>query len=112
MRRKNADLVQTTVRPVREDRPAFDLRRYDSPLGTDLSYHLEVQIRMLREALEVTWWRFKDKSNSKQVRSATIFSVYRDYGLGIIIERETAQSYKRRCTVNTTKILYTEASVE
>jgi hypothetical protein len=54
MRRKNADLVQTIVRPVREDRPAFDLRRYDSPLGTDLSYHLEVQIRMLREALEVT----------------------------------------------------------
>lgn len=49
-----ADLVQTTVRPVKEERPAFDLLRYKERVGEVRAYQRDVNRHRFREALDVT----------------------------------------------------------
>lgn len=56
-------LVQTITRPVNEDRPAFDCFRKFRDLGSDRSYHFEVNNLMFRDALEVVGLRRKNKNN-------------------------------------------------
>ena len=58
-----ADLVQTTTRPDREERPALDFFRKESGLGTLRSYHFDDQLITFREALDVTCSFFKNKIN-------------------------------------------------
>ena len=59
--RKSEDLVHTITRPVSVERPALDFLVNASCDGTARLYHLRFQDKMFREALEVTYFLFKDK---------------------------------------------------
>lgn len=49
------------VRPVRDDRPAFDCLRYDNTQLRDRSYQRDEKVLMEREAFEVVDLRDKNK---------------------------------------------------
>ena len=57
------DLVHTTVRPVRDERPALDRFLYNDRVGEALSYQRDVNFSNFLEALEVGRALVKNKIN-------------------------------------------------
>ena len=74
-RLNKADLVQTTTRPEREERPALDFFRKESDLGVLRSYHFDDQLIIPLEALDVTCSFFKNKINFDVSGGSIVFSV-------------------------------------
>lgn len=60
-RRRRACLVQTIIRPVRDERPALDFFRNVNWRGDRRWYHLEVNVHKFREAFDVTDFRLRNK---------------------------------------------------
>ena len=62
---KSDDLVHTTTRPVKVERPALDFLVNERGEGALRSYHLRFHSDIFLEAFEVTCFLFKDIIKNK-----------------------------------------------